>query len=286
MIRLDRPATTAKDAYDKAVASIRDSSARKPYASASVAVIRLCSDYDETARIGMWAGLTSVLFEVPGVTDTEMVDLYDKRFRRSVRTKEIRNAILNAPSRKRCPYCGEGCVSELDHYLPKTRFSAITVYPANLVPACHECNCAKLDYSPENGKPAVLHPYFDRAFDLHWLVASLNPSDEGPILEFAVSQKVADPALRVRLETHLDVFKLRDRFRVWASRLLDKESQQLINGYSRKRTTLRFTASEAQNHFLDLAHLESDRVANSWEGATYQAMAESDWYIKDYLRLI
>ena len=48
--------------------------------------------------------------------------------------------IKSIPKYNKCPFCGVGRVSTLDHYLPKTKYPTYAVTPVNLVACCAECN--------------------------------------------------------------------------------------------------------------------------------------------------
>ena len=41
---------------------------------------------------------------------------------------------------EKCPFCGIGTVSTLDHYLPKSKYPALAITPKNMIPACRDCN--------------------------------------------------------------------------------------------------------------------------------------------------
>jgi hypothetical protein len=57
----------------------------------------------------------------------------------------------------RCVYCGEDLFRDFsigscgDHLLPKSKYAHLSQHPANLVPACSECNHLKRDYDPSEG---------------------------------------------------------------------------------------------------------------------------------------
>jgi hypothetical protein len=106
------------------------------------------------------------------VTTLEMVRLYDWRFaRKGSPGRAIYDAIFSAANR--CPLCGHGTVSTLDHHLPKTQYPALAVTPLNLVPACSDCNKNKINFVPVSSADETLHPYFDDVEDDTWLVAKV-----------------------------------------------------------------------------------------------------------------
>lgn len=278
MYNLPVPSTTSMEAYNAAVQTIRDIVRRTAFKDAAPIVQAQSEVFDKLASELRLSDAYAVNFEVSGLGSKEMTDLYDRQFAKREGTKAIRDSIKNAAPHDLCPYCGEGSVAQLDHYLPKAKFAATTVYPANLVPACGDCNYAKLEYAPGDARPAVLHPYFDRAFDIPWLSAQLKQSQSGfPVIDFEVQLERPDAELELRLKAHMNVFKLWRRFGTWAA--------QSLNNFERLVQKDGITINVAQEHLERMKTQESGGRTNSWEGATYQAMLASDWYLRSYLKL-
>lgn len=281
MYKIVPPRTSSVESFDAAVSTIRDQDRRDLYKAVAKQVHRRCNDYDVLAEGDSFDQAISSEFNVPGLVSSKMVDLYDDQFVRRQGTKAIRGSIRNAAPNQLCPYCGQGSVFELDHYLPKTSFAAVTVHPANLVPTCRDCNRAKLDYVPGVSAPAVLHPYFDRAMETRWLYATVqHDPGELPVVEFYVSLAFSDSALESRLNAHMDVFSLRNRFTLWASQVLS-DFELLVQSTEGDLTSL----EDARNHLRRTAIEGSGSRSNSWRQATSEAMAESYWYLSDYLGL-
>ena len=55
----------------------------------------------------------------------------------------IRRYLMSLANTGKCPICGIGQASTLDHYLAKTIYPTYAVTPYNLVPVCKDCNFAK-----------------------------------------------------------------------------------------------------------------------------------------------
>ena len=281
MHSLPRPVTSGAKSFATAVATIRAATDQLPYSTATSAIIDCCIHFDHLAENGELHLAQPSRFVVKGLSNAEMVKLYEQQFLQNKGTETIRNSIRNAPQNGLCPYCGEGSVHELDHYLPKRTFTATTVHPTNLVPACRDCNRVKNEFFPTADSPAVIHPYFDSAFDSQWLYASLIQRSNGqPTAEFEVRLPMVDLVLQSRLESHMKVFHLYDRFRVLAS--------QALNNFERlMRSDLGSTMNLAatRNHLTFTAFQQSGGRENSWERAVFEAMANDDWYLQTYLGL-
>ena len=50
------------------------------------------------------------------------------------------------PKYSKCPFCGVGIVSTLDHYLPKTKYPTYALTPVNLIACCADCNKNKKSF--------------------------------------------------------------------------------------------------------------------------------------------
>lgn len=279
MYSLGVPTPSSIDAYDAAVGTIQKLDRRAPFTKAASIVQARCIAFDQLAADLQFDRAEGPHFDVQGLGQDAMSDLYDLQFAQRIGTKAIRDGIKNAAPYKLCPYCGEGSVAQLDHYLPKRTFAGTAVHPANLVPACGDCNFAKLDYKPGQTAPAVLHPYFDTAFDTAWLSATVKLGRLGvPLVAFEVSLAHSDPKLEARLNAHMGVFKLWERFSVWAA--------QSLNNFERYLDAVTMTLDGARDHLQRMAVQESGGRVNSWEGAAYEAMLKSDWYLATHLKLL
>ena len=73
----------------------------------------------------------------------------------------------------KCPICGIGPVSNLDHYLAKSLYPTYAITPINLVPECRDCNFNKRDTLIKSATDSPLHPYYDEIDNRIWLVAEL-----------------------------------------------------------------------------------------------------------------
>lgn len=282
MYSLHLPSASASDSYTASVNTIRKKMSRIPYNTAKSCVLASCTAFDalaETSQLHLAMGRD---FDIAGLDGADMVALYDNQFSDRRGTAAIRDSIKNAAINALCPYCGEGYASELDHFLPKTVFAGTTVHPANLIPCCGDCNFAKRDYTPNQNAPAVLHPYFDDAvFNTPWLSARLDRGAlDTPKLTFVVELRQPNVQLEARLNQHVKIFKLQKRFRAWAAQQLNNFAVLLASDEGQS-----MGLEQAQLHLRRNAISLSGGRVNSWERATYTAMAESHWYLSDHLGL-
>jgi hypothetical protein len=209
---------------------------------------------------------------VAGVTAEELIDVYVYRMaRKGAPGRPVYDRLMAAPRHGRCPYCAQRTVSTLDHYLAKATCPALAVVPINLVPCCADCNKLKGDNLPNSGGDRTLHPYFDR-FDVRWLegrVEQIAPA----VVRFGVARDAGlDAALHARLEYHFKIFRLDALYSSHAAEELLNIRQEMellfsIDGMTSVRESLKERAASCD---------ANDR--NSWQAATYRALAGNDWY--------
>jgi len=214
--------------------------------------------------------------EAPDIAGTltvaQMERVYKGTFARSIRTRHIYNAIKKLPPNDICPLCGQRTVSTLDHYLAKSRHPALAVTPANLVPACADCNKLKLDAQPASAEEQTLHPYFDECDDAVWLVAEVQETVPAG-LTFAPAPPDAWPALkRSRIRRHFEMFALGALYASHAGAELANIRYSL--------TLLAAAGGQmAVRQFLQDQAVSSRQVhRNSWRAASYQAWCASNWF--------
>lgn len=284
MYRLDRPNVDSTTTYTNAVAAISSPSLRSLYSEASSTVEKCCDRFDSMALSHQFNTVRSTDYAVPELTDVDMMaNLYDRQFNRSARTRAAKNSIRNAASNSICPYCGDGVVAEIDHYLPKSIFAGTTIHTSNLVPSCRDCNYEKRAYRPSIHTPAVLHPYYDSLLDFKWLIATLALNGNGkPIINFHIDASTLSKEYEDRLKAHMKVFKLNERYGIKAAQLLN-EFEMMIRSKIGEATSLQ----DARSHLtFSMARYDLGTRINSWESATYKSMLENDWYLTDYLGLV
>src|SRR6267378_3355795 len=161
MRRLPKPADDALVVFRLCISRVRQAGLRARLRAIAPTVATAAVQYDAAAS----AALLHTIPEQTGVgnvTAAEMSTTYAQRMARNAAPgRSVYDRLMTAPTHGLCPLCGQRVVSTLDHHLPKERFSAVVVAPANLVPACADCNKLKLDVAPSTAEEQTLHPYFD-----------------------------------------------------------------------------------------------------------------------------
>ncbi|MDH1511347.1 HNH endonuclease [Pseudomonas mosselii] len=114
-----------------------------------------------------------------------------------------------------CPICGITPPVELDHFLPRSEFKPLAIYPRNLVPLCHACNHTKLaGFGDQDDEAArFLHAYFDIIPDEQFLQADIEIQQGALTVSFKISVDADLPeGYANRLNRQMSSLKLNDRY--------------------------------------------------------------------------
>lgn len=273
MWKITPPSHTASFSYQTCTSRIRNKQLRERLRDAEGEVVSAASSYETAAQSMELHTLNRADFSIPGVSDAEMIAIYKYRMaqKRAVARFIYDDLMLAAPF-GRCPLCGQRSVSTLDHILPKTLYPALSVTPLNLIPACADCNHAKSDVAPTDADDEPIHPYYDD-FDCDlWLHADVVHSSP-PALVFSVTPPADWPeTVKRRVAKHFSMFKLA---KLYAS----QAAQELNNiNYSLSQLLVQGGKIAVQQHLSEQADSRRAAHTNSWQTATYTALARDDWF--------
>lgn len=211
---------------------------------------------------------------VGGVSRDEMVKLYTFRMvPKKSSGRPIYDRILSAPVNGRCPMCGIGTVSTLDHFLPKSHFPIFSVAPTNLVPVCSWCQKAKSEYFPTTEAEQLLHPYFDDMNADVWLAAEVVAVVPAAFRFFVAPPEDWAKSVKDRLAKHLKELNLQLLFASNAGSRLSEIRSRLRHLYENRggQAAVRVHLRE------ELTSIEAE-YRNSWAAAMYRAAVDSDWF--------
>lgn len=211
-----------------------------------------------------------------------LVDLYRNHF--TNKDKPIRNIynelILSAKNRK-CPFCSEGIVSELDHYLPKKiedGFPEFSILPLNLVPCCSDCNSRKGEKIPEAANMQFIHPYYDQVSNERWLYAKVkrNPSQEIDFVFYANPPADWEELLKERLKYHFDVLALNEIYGIKSAEYYSDIGSKIEKDAEEKGFQF------VLDNLLEFAESCEYNNKNSWRTAMYYALLEDSFWEENY----
>jgi hypothetical protein len=266
--------------YETCVNSIADDELRNRLNVLSSDIFLAASDYQQK---GVAESLYGILpnnngnddIALGAVTKKELKSVYSIHMVGSKKpARAIYDQLLSRAPLGRCPFCGVGLASTLDHYLPKTKFPQLSVVPLNLVPACKDCNTGKSAVIATTAAEQCLHPYFDHQNYIteQWLYAEVICTMP-PTISFFVQAPIHwDDISRERVQSHFRDFKLGSRYSVEASNQL----ACLKDTLSRYRELL--GVDGVKQHLMIEAKAHFHQHRNSWQTAMFQALYCSDWY--------
>ncbi len=176
-------------------------------------------------------------------------------------------------TRSKCPYCGFGEASTLDHYLPRSEYKAHSIYARNLVPCCSPCNRKKDKIAGANPDSQFLHAYFIPYFKHQFLFATVQIINKSLIVDFKIIKTI---------EMDEDNFR-RACFQLEQLDLNNRYIPEIITFIlSNKRDIERLGAlgsAELKGHFIE-SHADSSALfgVNHWRTALWLALSQSDHF--------
>lgn len=208
------------------------------------------------------------------VTKKELNEVYSRHMvDKSKPARSTYDFLLSRAPLNRCPFCGIGQATTLDHYLPKTKYPQLSVLSLNLIPSCKDCNTGKGTSVATTEATQNLHPYFDqdKFINEQWLFAQIIHTVP-MVIQFYVEAPVDwDDTSKKRVSAHFNDFKLASRYSIEASTELSFLKNLLSNMQPMSIETVR--------ELLDsMARSHSDKHQNSWQTAMYQILSASTWY--------
>lgn len=207
---------------------------------------------------------------VPG---SEMILTYNSRMAKKGQPgRHIYDQIKLLPDDDRCPFCDHRNVSTIDHVLPKQLYPFFAVTPINLVGCCSDCNKMKLDVAPTTASDTVLHPYFDDVVNEQWLAAEIVEGAPPAVTFHVVEVDNWDDILNERIAHQFDLLQLAKLYSSQAAREIVDIRHNLQRHYDSGGAAAVRTELEFQ-----WRSRRANRI-NSWQTATYEALATSDWF--------
>ncbi len=273
MRSLPKPDVSGAEVLQLCAASIRDPDLKERLLQAEAVVEAAEKLYREHGEIAELHAIKGTKTVGGLVSRKEMERVYNGTFVKSSRTRSTYAKLKNACINDICPLCGQGTVHQLDHYLPITRFPDYGVTAINLIPACSDCNKYKLIHVPANAGDQTIHPYFDEVDDEQWLFGEVMESTPAAV-RFAVKPPDHWDAVQVRrLKTHFRIYRLGTLYATHAA----VEISNMRHALKKMAATPGF-AERIRQHLSERAESCSEVYANSWQRATFDALADSDWF--------
>ena len=279
MRKLVVPTCDACVSLETCISNLRDAVLRSKLTAIKPTIIAAETAYKNCGTNGNFYTIAEKTMVAGRVTVKEMERLYKGTFsRKKSRARRIYDEIKTASGI--CPLCAQRDVSTLDHYLAQSRHPALTITPVNLVPACFCCNKAKLDRQPSSAGEQTLHPYYDDVDDKPWLFARVVEDIPPAIVFFANPPNIWPVVKQERVRTHFRTFQLSALYSTHAAAELVNIHLDLM------RIAVRSGLDNLRCHLAEQQESREVVARNSWQGAMYKALSESDWFCTEGYKVI
>lgn len=273
MWTLEKPPIAADETYRKCISRIRNKTLKERLAAFEGAITQASNEYDEAAEVAQLSAVVTPATLSDEASREELIRVYTLRMAKPKSPgRPIYDRLLAAPPHGRCPLCGHRNVNTLDHHLPKSGYPALVVTPANLVPACMDCNKAKRDSVPATPQDVMLHPYFDDIERDRWLYAEVVQTQPASVRFFVEPSDGWDDTTAARVRRHFDRLKL--------GQLYSAQAGQELTNIRHYLTGVLLTAGAmgVRDHLLEQAESRRQAFTNSWQTAAYEAFSGSAWF--------
>lgn len=222
---------------------------------------------------------------IGSVTKKELTDIYSSHMvGKNKPARKIYDSLLNNAPLGKCPFCGIGHASTLDHFLPKTKYPTLSVAPKNLIPSCKDCNTGKSTSIATTAETQILHPYFDseKIINERWVFAKITRDLYHSSFPNEVEFFTCPPGhwcniLKERVKYHFNSFDLARKFSIEAANELACQ-KYIFNEIIIKKNGLQLLVELLHSNFKT----NYEYSKNSWKTAVYGALYE---YYNNKLRL-
>lgn len=274
---LKMPPIDPADIFDMCVSSIDDPVLSSKFLAARAVLVKIFIDYKESADKNELYLLPSSARAKPeqivvaNIIKKEFISIYTNQLLQKGKPgRKYYDKLLNSAPLGKCPLCGFGQASTLDHFLSKSRYPAYSVLPCNLVPACTDCNKSKgCSVLTEDTQPPHLYFENSRFENEPWIYAEVIKTVPASIRYYTSMPNNWTDSLKARAANHFNELNLEKRFGV--------EAAAELSGMAAILEDLE-TIEERKKHLERFARVERRDRTNTWKAALYEALAESEWY--------
>lgn len=265
MISINCPNDDAETIFKSAAARTRNKELRKSLLALSGRVGERAYEYLDLA-------CDERLFELEvedpvGVSKPQLYDVYD-RVLVNGGERPIYDRLKSGAKFRVCPICGERDVKTLDHYLAKTAFPEFSVFPANLIPSCWDCNKTKLAHVARHHHDQTFHPYFDDWSQHQILRASVDVAETVQV-KFSIEPVAGFPEGSLsRARFHFDIFELGALYAI-------KSAVELVENKDIFRRNFLDGAEIVKRELQLQAESRARGNLNGWRSTLYRGLSES-----------
>ena len=281
MKSLEKPNFDVKEILQTCASSYRDKIKYNNFIDNAEYIKKKSCEYDQLASAGQW---DKILQEekVNGIIDKkDMISLYEDKFVKHLPEREqYYDKIMSLAVHGKCPICGIGQVSNLDHYLAKSIYPTYSVTPTNLIPVCRDCNYAKSSKSFSTNNEAPFHPYYDEIDSFIWLKASIKIVNNSIVATYYISDELetTHSELYYRLKNHFEILELDKAYSIQAATEIAENITLWITKYFE-------WGKESFKEYLDSCLASKIKFQqNTWKTALFRALIENIHILEEIKR--
>lgn len=278
MRKLSAPTDSVQDVFLTCIESYQNTELKDRLKSITPVLVEAASRFEDCV-------LTSRTHTIPvadsvdgKVNKDEMVNIYNSKFVGGP-GRPYYDKYMSLSANGKCPFCGIGIVSTLDHYLPKSKYPALALTPKNMIPACRDCNLgAKKAFSPQDSAQEPLHPYFDDVEQDIWLSVKFDVKGKDLIPFYFVHRPTTwDELLFSRVVNHMKLYNLYTLYAIHAAEEIAGQSSMWCNFLGK------YGEDFVAEFFRDQATSRGQSLLNSWQTALYRGLEEHVDFVTQWL---
>ncbi len=273
MRKITKPTDNSGDVFIECIEIVRNANLKARLTATRNLIEEAATELDDKVTTGELHTVIRENIVNGNVTSKELADVYTYRMaKQGTPGRKIYDKLKIAAPYGICPLCSHRIVTTIDHYLPKTEYPRLSVVPINLVPSCSDCNKSKLTNYPTVSEEETLHPYYDDIENDLWLQATVNHSTPPTIQFIVVPHYDWEELLSDRVKFHFDSLELNSLYSAQATVELVQINYRLLMLHDS------LGAEGVRNHLIEGAETRNHANINSWQAATYRAMAADQWF--------
>lgn len=275
MKKLTEPVNTgAENLLDKIISRKRDEDYKNSLTANKIYIVARYKNYNaEKARLEK-IGVSAISKEEDKAA---IHSAFNSSFKKNIKKSEL--AKIYEECQSVCPYCGDGKIEEIDHYIPKEHYPEFTLYPGNLIPLCNKCNKKKSDkFLDAGGKRQFIYFYCDKIdqydfLDVEILYDSLDIKNSIKVKYTADYNKITDKYQREVVESHFYNLDLLNRFEEAAINEISELVMVLINQPERETGKLNTYVSMTIIGNMNTRLIQAGK--NDWKYVLYRKMTKT-----------
>ena len=276
MIKVEKPVLDTKLIIKDCLSNVIKQPTLSNIKASKAVIVSKSVEYDELAERCQLGTLARHNIIPGGATKKDMVWLYDNKFVAGGGRKYYEKLKL-LPRWGKCPFCGVGRVSTLDHYLPKTEYPTYAVTPYNLVASCSDCNKKKLTTVFKTREEELMHPYYDDFDDEIWLKTKVIYVDEVVFRFYAEKPATWSQEKYKRAKNHFEKLGLNSLYVAHCGEEFAEYEYTARDLYEVGGEDL------VKKDLLDRITERRKITKNNWRAAMYEGLLCSEDFFEKYL---